>query len=121
MSQAFAKRPTSSLATAFGESEIIEPAKAKPIDISRKSLRRESEFYVSPHLGSREVTDFGGSLFTEKRLAAHYGIIGTPAIQFFPRQADGLAARQPREREVARMEALPAQDGFLPMFQQVVG
>lgn len=87
------------------------------------------ESYIRDHfailhlniLGSRKVTDFGGSLFTEKRLAAHYGIIGTPAIQFFPRQADGLATRQPREREVARMEALPAQDGFLPMFQQVVG
>nr|WP_052232650.1 thioredoxin fold domain-containing protein [Methylobacterium sp. ZNC0032] len=87
------------------------------------------EAYIRDHfavlhlniLGSREVTDFGGSRLTEKRLAAHYGIIGTPAIQFFPRQADDLAARPPRDREVARMEALPAQDGFLALFQQVVG
>lgn len=83
------------------------------------------EAYIRDHfailhlniLGSREVTDFDGARFTEKRFAAHYGIVGTPAIQFFPEKAEGLSAKQPRDRELFRMETLPDQDRFLALFQ----
>lgn len=85
------------------------------------------ETYIRDHfailhlniLGSREVTDFDGTRLTEKRLAARYGIIGTPAVQFFPQNAEGLAGRQPRDRELARMDMLPAQDRFLALFQDM--
>lgn len=70
-------------------------------------------------LGSREVTDFGGGKLTEKALAKHYGIEGTPAIQFFPASAAGLAARAPKEREVARMASLPEPQAFIAQFRAV--
>lgn len=71
-------------------------------------------------LGAREVTDFDGTKLPEKRFAARYGIIGTPAIQFFPSSAAGLADRQPRDREVARMETLPEPEPFLAIFRKVL-
>lgn len=85
------------------------------------------ETYIRDHfailhlniLGSREVTDFDGTRLTEKRLAARYGIIGTPAVQFFPQNVEGLAGQQPRDRELARMDMLPAQDRFLALFQDM--
>jgi thioredoxin-related protein len=70
-------------------------------------------------LGAREVTDFGGSKLTEKALAKHYGIEGTPAIQFFPTSAAGLAAKPPREREVARMASLLEPQAFIAQFRAV--
>lgn len=70
-------------------------------------------------LGAREVTDFDGAKLPEKRFAARYGIIGTPAIQFFPPSSAGLANRQPRDREVARMETLPEPQEFLAVFRKV--
>ena len=70
-------------------------------------------------LGAREVTDFDGSKLTEKALAKHYGIEGTPAIQFFPASANGLAAKAPKEREVARMASLPEPPAFIAQFRAV--
>lgn len=70
-------------------------------------------------LGAREVTDFGGGKLTEKALAKHYGIEGTPAIQFFPTSAAGLAAKPPREREVARMASLLEPQAFIAQFRAV--
>ncbi len=70
-------------------------------------------------LGAREVTDFGGGKLSEKALAKHYGIEGTPAIQFFPTSAAGLAAKPPREREVARMASLPEPEAFIAQFRAV--
>jgi thioredoxin-related protein len=70
-------------------------------------------------LGAREITDFGGGKLSEKALAKHYGIEGTPAIQFFPTSAAGLAAKPPREREVARMASLPEPQAFIAQFRTV--
>ncbi|SFD13254.1 Thioredoxin-like domain-containing protein [Bosea sp. CRIB-10] len=70
-------------------------------------------------LGAREVTDFGGGKLTEKALAKRYGIEGTPAIQFFPTSAAGLAAKPPKEREVARMASLPEPQAFIAQFRAV--
>ena len=70
-------------------------------------------------LGAREVTDFDGGKLTEKALAKRYGIEGTPAIQFFPTSASGLAAKPPKEREVARMASLPEPQAFLAQFRAV--
>lgn len=70
-------------------------------------------------LGSRDVTDFDGTRLSEKALAARYGIEGTPAIQFFPTTAAGLAARAPKQREVSRMASLPDPQAFLAQFRAV--
>ncbi|WID98689.1 thioredoxin family protein [Bosea vestrisii] len=70
-------------------------------------------------LGAREVTDFDGSKLTEKAFAARYGIEGTPAIQFFPTSVSGLAAKAPKEREVARMASLPDPQAFIAQFRAV--
>jgi thioredoxin-related protein len=70
-------------------------------------------------LGAREVTDFDGGKLSEKALAKRYGIEGTPAIQFFPTSASGLAAKPPQEREVARMASLPEPQAFLAQFRAV--
>lgn len=70
-------------------------------------------------LGARAVTDFDGGKLTEKALAKHYGIEGTPAVQFFPTSAAGLAAKPPREREVARMASLPEPQAFIAQFRAV--
>lgn len=70
-------------------------------------------------LGAREIADFGGGKLSEKALAKHYGIEGTPAIQFFPTSAAGLAAKPPREREVARMASLPEPQAFIAQFRTV--
>src|SRR3954468_5896841 len=40
--------------------------------------------------GSREVTDFDGSVMAEKDLARKYGVVGTPTIQFLPQDAGAL-------------------------------
>jgi hypothetical protein len=72
-------------------------------------------------LGAREVTDFDGAKLSEKALAARYGIVGTPAIQFFPASAEGLAARRPQEREAARMASLPESQAFIALFRTVHG
>jgi hypothetical protein len=71
-------------------------------------------------LGAREVTDFDGTKLPEKRFAARYGILGTPAIQFFPPSTAGLAGRQPRDREVGRMETLPEPREFLELFRSIL-
>lgn len=70
-------------------------------------------------LGAREITDFGGGKLSEKALAKHYGIEGTPAIQFFPTSAAGLATKAPKEREVARMASLPEPQAFIAQFRTV--
>lgn len=70
-------------------------------------------------LGSREVTDFDGRKFGEKAFAQHYGIRATPSIQFFPKNADGLASLEPQKREVARMPGLLEPKAFLGMFRFV--
>lgn len=70
-------------------------------------------------LGAREVTDFDGKKLTEKALAAHYGVEGTPTIQFFPASATGLAAKAPKDREVARLASLPDPKAFIAQFRAV--
>lgn len=70
-------------------------------------------------LGAREVTDFGGAKLGEKPLSAAYNVRVTPAIQFFPEKADGLAALKGQAREVFRMPGLPEPAEFLAMFRYV--
>ena len=70
-------------------------------------------------VGAREVVDFDGEKLPEKRLAEKYGVRFTPTFQFFPERPEGLAARKPREREVARAQGYLAPDPFLAMFKFV--
>jgi thioredoxin-related protein len=70
-------------------------------------------------IGAREVTDFDGEKLPEKRLAEKYGVRFTPTFQFFPDSAAGLAAKKPREREVARAQGYLAPKQFLAMFRFV--
>jgi len=70
-------------------------------------------------IGAREVTDFDGEKLPEKRLAEKYGVRFTPTFQFFPERPAGLAARKPREREVARAQGYLQPAHFLAMFKFV--
>lgn len=70
-------------------------------------------------IGSREVTDFDGEKLSEKRLAAKYGVRGTPTFIFFPEQPDGLAGKKPMQREVARLQGYVEPAPFLGTFRYV--
>jgi thioredoxin-related protein len=70
-------------------------------------------------LGDREVVDFDGARLSEKRLAAKYGVRGTPTFQFFRAPAAELAARKPMERELARIFGYMEPDRFLAMFKRL--
>ena len=70
-------------------------------------------------IGSREVTDFDGEKLTEKKFAQKYGVRGVPVFQFFPDSVAGLAAKAPREREVARGQGYIEPQPFLDMFRFV--
>lgn len=70
-------------------------------------------------IGALEVTDFDGTLLTEKELAAAYGVRFTPTIQFFPESAEGLSALPPMEREVFRMVGYQEPETFRRMFAYV--
>jgi thioredoxin-related protein len=70
-------------------------------------------------VGSREVTDFDGEKLTEKKFAQKYGVRGVPVFQFFPDSIAGLAAKPPREREVARGQGYIDPEPFLAMFRFV--
>jgi thioredoxin-related protein len=72
-------------------------------------------------IGLREVTDFDGEKLPERRFAAKYGVRFTPTIQFFPEHVGGLAAKKPREREVARVQGYLEPKDFLAAFQSVAG
>jgi thioredoxin-related protein len=70
-------------------------------------------------LGDREVVDFDGARLPEKRLAAKYGVRGTPTFQFFREPSAGLAERKPMDREVARLFGYTEPDRFLATFKRV--
>jgi len=70
-------------------------------------------------IGSREVTDFDGEKLTEKKFAQKYGVRGVPVFQFFPDSITGLAAKPPRDREVARGQGYIDPEPFLDMFRFV--
>jgi thioredoxin-related protein len=70
-------------------------------------------------IGSREVTDFDGEKLSEKRFAQKYGVRSVPTFQFFPESGAGLAAKAPREREVARAQGYIDPQPFLKLFRFV--
>lgn len=71
-------------------------------------------------LGAKEVTDFDGRKWGEKAFSQHYGIRGTPSIQFFPRTREAVpVGTLPEKREVARMPGLLEPKAFLSMFRYV--
>lgn len=70
-------------------------------------------------IGAREVVDLDGEKLSEKRMAEKYGIRLTPTFQFFSERSAGLAARKPREREVARAQGYLPPPQFLALFRFV--
>jgi thioredoxin-related protein len=70
-------------------------------------------------IGSRKVTDFDGTVLSEKELAAKYGVRFTPTFQFFAERAGPLKALAPAKREVARAPGYLRPDDFLAMFRYV--
>lgn len=71
------------------------------------------------HIGSREVTDFDGTKLGEKAFGERYAIRFTPTLQFFPETADGLKAKAPQAREVARIPGFLKPEPFLAMARYV--
>ena len=63
-------------------------------------------------IGSREVTDFDGEKLSEKRLAAKYGVRGTPTFQFFPDKPDGLAGKKPCSARSRACKAMSSRRRF---------
>ena len=70
-------------------------------------------------VGSREVTDFDGEKLSEKAFAQKYGVRSVPTFQFFPESVVALAAKAPREREVARAQGYIDPQPFLRLFRFV--
>ena len=71
-------------------------------------------------LGAKEVTDFDGRKWGEKAFSQHYGIRGTPSIQFFPKTREAVpTGTLPERREVARMPGLLEPKAFLSLFRYV--
>jgi len=91
----------------FARAEIVDFVKAR-FDILQLNI-----------IGAREVVDFDGEKLPEKRLAEKYGVRFTPTFQFFAERSDGLKARKPRDREVARAQGYLVPDDFLAMFRFV--
>lgn len=89
--------------------------------------RPEIESFVREHfdilqlnfIGSREVTDFDGQKLSEKRLAAKYGVRGTPTFQFFPDDPAAPIGKKPWDREVARLQGYMEPKPFLGTFRYV--
>ncbi|WP_316176140.1 MULTISPECIES: thioredoxin family protein [unclassified Bradyrhizobium] len=70
-------------------------------------------------LGARKVIDFDGNELAEKELAERYAIRFTPTVQFFPPSAEGVSAKEPLAREVARAPGYLKPPHFLAMFRFV--
>ncbi len=69
--------------------------------------------------GSREVTDFDGTVLEERQLARRYRVLYTPTIQFFPDGLDDFKGRSGKDLEVARMPGYLLPPAFLTMFRYV--
>ncbi len=69
--------------------------------------------------GSREVTDFDGTILEERQLARRYHVLYTPTIQFFRDGLDQLKGRSGKELEAARMPGYLPPPAFLTMFRYV--
>ncbi len=70
-------------------------------------------------LGARKVIDFDRKELTEKELAERYAIRFTPTFQFFPPSTEGVEAKEPLAREVARAPGYLKPPHFLAMFRFV--
>lgn len=79
-------------------------------------IREHFEILQLNMTGDLEVTDFDGTVLSEKRLAEHYGVRFTPTFMFFPDSAEGLADKPVREREVLRMVGYQEPDAFRRTF-----
>ena len=85
--------------------------------------QKNVESYIRDHFevialnlrGSRIVTDFDGEKLGEQQLAHKYGIHGTPIIQFFANGGD-IGQKEPRDREVNRIQGYLPPKWFLAMF-----
>jgi len=69
--------------------------------------------------GSREVTDFDGTVMPEKKLAERWGILFTPMIVYFKEDLSGAAGTWGQPLEVARMGLGIGAGTFYDMFTWV--
>ncbi len=68
--------------------------------------------------GSREVTDFDGEAMEERALARRWGVVYTPTIVFFSREAK-VAGKSGKDTETSRMPGYFKPFHFLTMFEYV--
>ncbi|HYM29913.1 MAG TPA: thioredoxin family protein [Candidatus Cybelea sp.] len=69
--------------------------------------------------GAREVTDFDGTVLTEKALARKWGVRGTPSFVFLPADGDGVGQRSGGEAAEARMPGYQPPETFVAFFRYV--
>jgi hypothetical protein len=67
--------------------------------------------------GAREVTDFDGTVLSERALAERWGVIFTPTIVFFKDDLAGLEGKWGRELEaIERLQLSFGRDTFYDLF-----
>lgn len=84
-----------------------------------KYVRANFEIVHLNLFGAKEVTDFDGRKRGERATAQLYGVRQTPTTFFFPESAEGLGAKPPMQRMVARMPGLLEPAKFLEMYKFV--
>jgi len=84
-----------------------------------KYVRANFEVVHLNLFGAREVTDLDGKKRGERATAQLYGVRQTPTTFFFPESAEGLGAKPPLQRAVARMPGLLEPVKFLEMYKFV--
>lgn len=71
--------------------------------------------------GSREVTDFDGEKLEERALARKWGVIFTPTVVFFPRDAEAVKGKPGGQTAAVRMPGYFKPFHFLSMLEYVHG
>ena len=66
-------------------------------------VRRNFDVIQIDIWGDREVTDFDGTVMTEKKLAARWGVLFTPTIVFLKEDLKGLEGNWGRDLEILRL------------------
>jgi thioredoxin-related protein len=86
-------------------------------EVHQRLRARELRILQLDLWGAREVTDFDGTVLTERALAERWGVIFTPTVVFFKDDLTGLEGKWGRELEA--IERLPlsfGRDTFYDLF-----
>ena len=93
------------------------------VNFAKKEIRdyidKNFHFLQIDLWGSREVTDFDGTALPEKELAQRWGVLFTPTVVFFPKDATAVAGKMGKDAEATRMPGYFKPFHFLTMLEYV--